>query len=129
AVNDILRFQKDIKDIAHTYKYPTNLLSAIKGAISNKGFDATPLSNLLHRTIDENKVRSSPIDFGLVTFSLTDLKPLEIFKEDIPQGQLIDYLLASACFPSFQPIKIEDKTFIDGGIYNNLPLSLMLAKD
>lgn len=128
AVKDVLKFQREIDSISDIYKYPMDILPAIKTAISSGGLDTTPLSNLMYSLIDEDKVRNSPIDFGLVTFSLTDLKAVEIFKEDIPEGQLVDYLLASACFPSFKPIEIDNKRFIDGGIYNNVPISLVLEK-
>ncbi|HHW70614.1 MAG TPA: patatin-like phospholipase family protein [Clostridiales bacterium] len=129
SVGDIIQFQRDIKSISDLYKYPVEMLSAIRNAIISGGLDITPLSNLLHSVIDEEKVRRSTMDFGLVTFSLTDLEAEELFKEDIPEGKLIDYLLASACFPSFKPIEIDNKKFIDGGIYNNLPISLMLKKN
>ena len=128
SVGDVIKLQKDIKSISDLYKYPKETFAAIKNAITAGGLDITPLSNLLHSVIDEEKVRNSPIEFGLVTFSLTDLKAMELFKEDIPEGKLIDYLLASACFPSFQPIEIDNKKFIDGGVYNNVPISLMLKK-
>lgn len=84
---------------------------------------------MLNKVIDEDKIRRSPIDLGIVTFSLTDFKPVEVFKDEIPEGKLVDYLLASACFPAFKPHEIDNKKFIDGGIYDNIPLSLMLKKD
>ena len=123
SVGDVIELQRDIKSISDLYKYPMEILSAIKNAITSGGLDITPLSNLLHNVIDEDRVRHSHIDFGLVTFSLTDLEAKEFFKEDIPKGSLIDYLLASACFPSFKPIEIDNKKFIDGGVYNNVPIS------
>lgn len=129
SVGDVIELQRDIKSISDLYKYPMEILSAIKNAITSGGLDITPLSNLLHNVIDEDRVRHSHIDFGLVTFSLTDLEAKELFKEDIPKGSLIDYLLASACFPSFKPIEIDNKKFIDGGVYNNVPISLMLKKN
>lgn len=128
AVKDVIKFQREIDSIYDIYKYPMDILPTIKSTISAGGLDTTPLFELMHNIIDEDKVRSSPIEFGLVTFSLSDLKPVEIFKEDIPEGQLIDYLLASACFPSFQPVEIDNRKFIDGGVYNNVPISLMMKK-
>ncbi|WDU82363.1 patatin-like phospholipase family protein [Caloramator sp. Dgby_cultured_2] len=83
---------------------------------------------MLNKVIDEEKIRKSPIDLGIVTFSLTDFKPVEVFKDEIPEGKLVDYLLASACFPAFKPHEIDNKKFIDGGIYDNIPLSLMLKR-
>ncbi|NMA94475.1 MAG: patatin-like phospholipase family protein [Clostridiales bacterium] len=129
AIKDVIRFQKEIDSIHDLYKYPIDLFPAIREAIYAGGLDTAPLSKLIASIIDEDKIRNSPIDFGLVTFSLSKLKPIELFKEDIPKGQLIDYLLASSCFPSFRPVEIDDDRFIDGGIYNNVPISLMVQKE
>jgi NTE family protein len=90
--------------------------------------DITPLKKMLKKYINEDRIRTSELDFGLVTFSLTDFKPVAVFKNNIPKGLLIDYLLASSCLPGFQSTKIENKRFLDGGIYDNIPISLMLKK-
>lgn len=100
----------------------------IRTAIHSGGLDITPLKQLLNTTVDEEKIRKSQMEFGFVTFSMTDLKPVNIFKEEVPKGQMADYLLASAAFPAFQPLEIDGKKFIDGGVYNNMPISLILRK-
>ena len=46
--------------------------------------------------MDEEKIRQSKIAFYLLTFSLSDMKELELGIEDIPEGLLEDFLLASA---------------------------------
>ena len=109
---------EDIKDISEK----------IKGVISEKGVDITPLKELLYDVINEEKVRRSGKDFGIVTVSSTDLKPLEIYIEDIPQGKLVEYLMASAYLPVFKREKIDGKDFIDGGIYDNVPMGLLINK-
>lgn len=91
--------------------------------------DTTPLKKLVSEVVDDKKIRESNIDFGLVTYSLTDLEPLNLYKADIPEGQISDYLLASACFPTFAPHKVNNKTFIDGAVYDNLPISLIADKN
>jgi NTE family protein len=105
-----------------------DLIAAARKFIENKGIDVTPLKKTLIKYIDETLIRQSPIDFGLVTFSLTDFKPVTVFKNEIPQGFLVDYLLASSCLPGFQTLEINNKKFIDGGIYDNIPISLILKK-
>jgi len=73
----------------------------------------------------KKKIRRSKIDFGLMTYSLDNLKPLQIFIENIEEGLLKDYLLASASIPIlFKPKIIGGKTLIDGGVYDNIPFSL-----
>jgi len=104
------------------------IINLIKAVINSGGLDAAPLKKLLSEIIDEQKIRKSHIDFGIVTFSLTDFKPITLFKEDIPEGKMLDYLLASASFPAFRPVEIDGKKFIDGAIYDNIPVSLMLQK-
>ncbi len=106
----------------------TLLAEKIKGVISEGGLDITPLRNLLMELINEEKIRNSGKDFGIVTVSLTDLKPLEIYIEDIPKGKLQEYLMASAYFPAFKREKIGGKRYLDGGIYNNLPVNLLKDK-
>lgn len=88
------------------------------------GFDIKPLEDLIISILDENKVRESGIDFGLVTYDVNSFKPLEIFIEDIPYGKLKDYLLATSTLPGFKITKIENKKYLDGGLYDNIPIDL-----
>ncbi|NLL51951.1 MAG: patatin-like phospholipase family protein [Peptococcaceae bacterium] len=96
--------------------------------LQNKGMDISAIKKLLQEIIDEQKLRSSAMDFGFVTVSLTDRKPLELFLEDIPQGKVVEYLLASAYLPAFKQEKLDGKWFMDGGIYDNLPLNMLVKK-
>ena len=70
-------------------------LKSVHNIIKNKGIDTANIRNVLTKNISEKKFRKSKIDFGLNTFSLSDLKPVEVFKEDIPEGKLIDYVLST----------------------------------
>ncbi len=96
--------------------------------IRNKGFDTQNIRNLLEAYIDEKKIRESKMDFGIVTVSLTDKKPMELFKEDIPEGKITDYIMASAYHPAFKLEKVDGKLFIDGSFYDNLPIRLLYEK-
>lgn len=110
-------------------KEDISLMAAkIKGVITEGGLDISPLRDLVMEVVDEEKIRASGMDFGIVTVSLTDLKPVEIYIEDIPDGELAQYLLASAYFPAFKREKIGGKRYVDGGIYNNLPVNLLVDK-
>lgn len=104
------------------------LFNVSKGIFINRGLDTTKIRELLNEVIDEDKIRNSKIDFGIVTISLSDLKPLELFKEDIPEGKLVEYLMASANFPAFKMDKMDGKKFIDGGMHDNLPINLLTKK-
>ena len=104
------------------------LIQRLRGIIREGGLDITPLRNLLEEVLDEEKIRNSGKDFAIVTVSLSDLKPMELYIEDIPYGKLIDYLMASAYLPVFKREKIDGKSFLDGGVYNNLPANLLIDK-
>lgn len=92
------------------------------------GLDVTPFKKKLKEIVDEKKLRASEIEYGLVTLSLTDMKPIEIFIEDIPEGKLHDYIMASANFPAFKIEKIDDKLLVDGGIFDNLPINMLIER-
>ncbi len=99
-----------------------------KEIAQSKGLDITFIKKLLNEIIDEKRLRDSRMSFGFVTVSLSDMKPLELFLEDIPQGKVTEYLLASANLPAFKQEKIDGKHFMDGGFYDNLPLNMLVNK-
>jgi len=82
----------------------------------------------LEKYIDEEKIRESGSDFGLVTISLSDRKPYELMLKDIPHGQLVSYVMASASLPVFGTETIDEKKYIDGAFYNNCPVNLLMEK-
>lgn len=91
------------------------------------GGDGKRLRALLERYIDEKKVRESPIEYGLATVDINSLKLTELTKEEIPDGKLIDYIMASASiFPAIKPQKIDSVTYVDGGIFEQMPISLAM---
>lgn len=96
--------------------------------VKDVGLDVGPMVKMIRETTKEEVIRKSKKDFGFVTVSLTDLKPLELFKEEVPKGKMADYLLASSYLPIFKPEKIDGKTFLDGGFYNNLPINMLYQK-
>lgn len=96
--------------------------------LKNGGIDVTPLKELIHEVIDEDKIRNSGIDFSLLTFSLTDMKELDLTLEDIPQGYLEDFLLASAYLVGFKNEPLHGKRYVDGGIVNNMPINSLIDR-
>ncbi len=75
--------------------------------------------------LDENSIRRSKMDFGFVTYNISDMKPVEVMKEEVPIGKMIDFIVASATFPIFPPKEIDGKKYIDGGVYDNMPINLL----
>lgn len=99
----------------------------LKKYVKNKGADISPFIEFIDRMIDEDKVRQSDIDFGLVTVQVSSLKSMELTKEEIPNGKLKDFIMASSSiFPVFPMHKIDGETYLDGCYYDNLPIDLAL---
>lgn len=90
--------------------------------------DAEPALRFIEKAIDEEKLRASKIDFGLVTCNLTDRKIDKLFKADIPKGRIAEYLMASSYLPVFKFERIDGKFFADGGFYDNLPFQMLLDR-
>lgn len=106
---------EDLKEIRNT----------INRTIKDKGIDLKLMRNIMAKYIDEDKIRNSKIRYGLVTFCITDFKPQKLFIEDIPQGKLIDYLLATSNLPGFQRAIIDEKSFLDGGVFDNCSVEML----
>jgi len=100
----------------------------IREFIENKGIDAGKIKQMIESIINEDKLRKSPIDFGLVTVSVSELKPLELYKENIPYGKITEYIMASANFPGLKLKPIDGKYYLDGGLYDNCPVNLLARK-
>jgi NTE family protein len=119
---------KKLLDLELDSELFSSSIKYFKDVFNNRGLDITPFKELVEREVDEEKVRNSKVDFGLVTVSLSDMEPIEVFVEDIPKGKLHEYIIASARLPIFRMERIDGKVFIDGGFYDNQPIKLMLTK-
>ena len=106
-----------------------DVLTELARIFRDGGVDVAPLRKLIHETVDEGEIRSCGKEFCIVTFSLTDMKELELSISDIPEGRLEDFLLASAYLLGFKNEPMEDgKRYIDGGIFNNVPADVLVKK-
>ena len=105
------------------------LVKKAREVISSRGMPIDKLKSIVDKYIDEDKLRASKIDYGLVTVAVSNgWEPMELFKEDVPEGLLKDYILASAYYPLYNRPEIGGKRFLDGGIYNNCPISPLVRK-
>lgn len=115
------------KNISFSPKNLNSIIELMNKARKNEGIDITPLKNLLKEHIDEDKIRSSTRDFGLVTVYIDKkIIPQHLMKEEIPNGKLVDYLIASASLPIFQLEKLDDKLYLDGFFSDNTPVGLLV---
>lgn len=108
--------------------FPGNVTAALRKLIVDRGIDHSRIKEFLDSYIDETKIRTSGIDFGLVTYSLSERRAYEIFLNDIPEGKLIEYILASAKLPIFTPLHVDDNRFLDGGVINSCPINMLIDK-
>lgn len=122
-LNKLFSKKIDIDSIKYWAKFVTD-------SFANKGIDSSKLKSLYDSFINEEKLRDSSIDYGMVTVSLTDRKPVYMFKEEIPEGLISTYVLASSYLPVFKQDKIlnDDKLYLDGGFYDNCPIILLKKK-
>lgn len=125
AVDKGIKINRELKDPVNLLSY-RNIPALLKEVIENKGIDASPTKDFLSEYIDEKKIRESGIDLGIVSFSLTGFEPFEKFIGDIPEGQFVDYLLASSKIPGVSKIGPEGERYLDGGFYDNAPVGMML---
>ena len=106
-----------------------SLISDAKRILKDKGFDITPLKELIEETIDEEKIRSSDRELYITTYSVSDRRLLTVDVKEAPEGEIGDMLLASAYFPAFKNEKLNGKRYMDGGGWNNVPTSILLEHD
>ena len=89
------------------------------------------LRELLDEYIDEDRVRSLGMTYGLVVTAV-DFPAMHgqyLLADDIPEGRLNDYITASAsCFPAARRYVIDGSSFIDGGYTDNMPVIMALQQ-
>ena len=120
-VNSKIDSEKDLLSIS-------NIRKIFKEYIENKGLENTPLKELLTNNLDLDLIYGSNIDYGLISYSFKNKKPIQLFKKEIPREKLIDYILASSCFPIFKSQKIGDIELVDGGFFDNAPINMLIDK-
>ena len=106
-------------------KTPEELRDFLLETLRGGGLNTEPLGQTIDQYMDENAIRASHIKYGLVITEMNTLRSVQCTLDDIPQGQLKDYMLASsACFPALRPYEIDGVKYIDGGWRDNMPLEL-----
>ena len=105
-----------------------NITSTGVKVVASGGFDITPLRNLLQEHVDEEKVRNSDIELYMGTLNFSDRKGMEIDAKTLRPGEICDYLIASASLPLFKQEKLQGKTYLDGGLVNNVPTDMLIKR-
>jgi NTE family protein len=127
--DNIMEISPELKNLI-SGSYENTSISSLSKGLSElfRGIDVQPLKNALQNAIDEKEVRESIINYGLVAYSISNFEPRMMYIEDIPEGKLIDYVLASANFPVFKRENISGETFMDGGVYSNMPIEMAINR-
>ena len=116
---------KDVMELPEDNADLSALHSFLRRVVKAGGMDVSPLEEIVERVLDEDALRKAEIRFGLVTVEQRGLKPRELPLEQIPEGRVKDYLMASAaCFPALQARDIDGVKFLDGGYSDNMPTGL-----
>ncbi len=125
-LNDILSIDSKIDETKDIFSLK-NIAKITKEYIEKRGISNDALRKTIEKYIDVDKIYNSDVDFGMITFS-TKNKGVELFKKDIPKEKMVDFLLASSCFPIFKSQNIDGEHFFDGGLYDNMPINMLIKK-
>ena len=116
---------KDVMELPEENADLSALHSFLRSVVKAGGMDVSPLEEIVERVLDEDALRRANIRFGLVTVEQRGLKARELTLDEIPQGRVKDYLMASAaCFPALRAREIDGVKFLDGGYSDNMPTGL-----
>lgn len=111
-------------DLQYYYENSEKLLPFIKSYKDNRGMDIAPLKKIIQKCVDE-RFFSSSVDYALMSVKFPSFTPVKKYKNELSMENLASWILASAsCFPAFPVCEIEGESYIDGGYYDNLPISL-----
>ena len=121
---------KLMEDIFKQKKISRDALKDMMDYISDGGIDITPLKELIADCVDEEKIQNSPMDLYIHTFSVDEMRDLNVDLKEIEPELIKDFLLASSyIFPIFKSEKLHGKTYIDGGAINNVPVDTLIEKE
>lgn len=108
-------------------KSDKDILKKYANKVLKGGIDTSKIQKIIYDNYNPTKLYNSKMNFGVVTYNLTNKEVLYATKQNTNPKKLKEYILASAtCFPVFKPAKVGQDTFIDGGFYDNLPINLAI---
>ncbi len=157
--DDAYEAESSQKSKSKTKEKKSSIAKKLRGRRTGRsvsGASFTEIKEVLEAELSEDAVRKSAMDFGLCTvqiptskdrdsvseaikdpavpLELGDLKRLKptvekLWKEDIPEGRMLDYVFAScSIIPITVPYEIDGKTYIDGGFADAMPISMALDR-
>ena len=122
SIDKGLRINEELPDPENLFS-KKNWGTLFREVIKNGGLDASPAAEFVSQYVNEAKVRENSIPFFVVTVQMTQgVTPREISIDEIPEGKLTDYLMASSNIPLAVGIGPEGEKYLDGGVYDNIPI-------
>lgn len=117
-------FNFDRYDIINGIRNSENSINMVLNYVTNRGADIRPLKCMIDEYIDVDKIINSNVSFGIVCAQFPQMKGNEVLANKLDKDLIKQYILASASpWPVFPVCKIEDKSYVDGGYYDNLPIN------
>ncbi|AQP54053.1 hypothetical protein CBF34_06570 [Vagococcus penaei] len=130
ATQDILSVPISVVDTTDDFtlqQLMSHVQSFTLSAMKTVGADTTPLLNLIHELIHEEKIFQTDKKFFIVTTQAPMLTETVVSLSDMTIETLPKWLLASASFfPAMSACVIDGKYYVDGGYRNNLPSDVLL---
>ncbi|MEO6126501.1 MAG: patatin-like phospholipase family protein [Ilumatobacteraceae bacterium] len=118
----------DIEGLAEVWRgmrrtdvFPTKLLGGLFGFVGRTDHlvPASGLRRVLARELIFDRLENALIPFHVVATDL--LSGVDVL---LSRGDAIDAICASAAIPGvFPPVRMDDRTLVDGGVVNNCPIS------
>ncbi|WP_241303230.1 patatin-like phospholipase family protein [Burkholderia stabilis] len=105
---------------------PFSMLGLLRTVLQNRAHlvEATALRMLLERHLRYQYVERASLPLHVVATDM--LSGNEIV---LSSGLVVDAVLASAAIPGvFPPVRIDDRLMVDGGVANNTPISIAVAR-
>lgn len=113
------------KDIELIMSQKGKYVEFLSSYMHHKGADIAPFMKMIDDMFDADKFFASPIDYGCMCVNFSKLAANPVVKHELTKENVKDYILASAsCFPAFPMKVIGEERYIDGGYYDNVPISL-----
>ena len=103
----------------------------LKGMMKNKSLvPIEEIRKLLYSSLDEDKILSSKIELGITATELPSFHLLKLWKEEMEEDQLLEYIMASLYLPIFKPEKIiHIKHYIDISALRRFPYEMLKEKN
>lgn len=119
---------EDLKVDANSLEGKKEIIKTYAKNIVLGGMSVDNLEKTIDKHLNVKKFYNSPIDMGIVTVKSKNLEPVILTKKQIKPSDLKHYLIASSsCYPAFKKKNIGEEEYIDGGVFDNLPINLAIS--